>query len=878
MKYNIRKISSVLACTAMLGSTLGFAAAASYPAPFVSGGNANVAVVVGSSATLDLSAAADVAQNLNSVLASQSIGTGGIATVSGGDSAPLFAGTKIYLNDTLNIVKGSISKSQLPTVLADQTFSGNVDAKATFTVNIENTPVVTYGKIPVSTNDPTFGISFNTNAQTKPTYNATVNFNKAINFTSSDSKGQDVTLFGQKFTVSSDTDSTSLVLLKSATRVSLDNTNPTQDVTIDGKKYTLTLVSASDGASATVSVTDESGKSDQKKIDVAKSAKVNGLTLAVTTADSNNFKYAASIVAGAQKVTLQDGSSVSTGEDDTAVDGTYVKFIGGTEATTSIRISVAAPDSDSDALLAGQSFVDPVFGTFKVDFPGMSIADTGKDREDIAIKTAGDDKMTVTFTPYGSTDAKTINYVVENTSATTSGGGFLQYDSSGHNITVLENKIMYKDDYVIVGNEDTAHLLKLSTVTNYSAANSTASPGVNDVVKFTDVITGTTYESDVTSTEGSTSIQIEGQTYGVTYNGASTDSSSIAVSLNYNSESSGNDRVLFPSIETSKGAKLIFYAPTEINLTRESLSGANIKIPNGDGYTSVAVAATSNTNYTFGSSGSVNLNSSIANRAASGNATVGALTYAFTSTGNTNVTRVYLIDPKTGTPLLEPAIVLLEEKDDNSVYNAVVVSTSPGITSTTPVGVNNVGETWDKPQTFGATLATDSNKFKEADRYGAITLKDSSDSKRPTATISYPDNQVYAQAYVSSTDAVVSSGNSTTTIVPVKDSDIATVSTKNLIVVGGSCINTVAAKLLGSDTPICGADFTTKTGVSSGSYLIQTFASPYATSTVATLVAGYEAADTTNAVNSLKTNKPDTTAGKKFTGTTATGSLTAATA
>ncbi|MDP3026482.1 MAG: hypothetical protein Q8N63_02150, partial [Nanoarchaeota archaeon] len=84
----------------------------------------------------------------------------------------------------------------------------------------------------------------------------------------------------------------------------------------------------------------------------------------------------------------------------------------------------------------------------------------------------------------------------------------------------------------------------------------------------------------------------------------------------------------------------------------------------------------------------------------------------------------------------------------------------------------------------------------------------------------------------------------------VDDSKIDTVKDKNLVVVGGSCINTVAAKLLGSDVPLCTAEFTAKTGVGAGQYIIKTYANPYTAADsgkVAMLVAGYEAAETVSA-------------------------------
>ena len=85
-----------------------------------------------------------------------------------------------------------------------------------------------------------------------------------------------------------------------------------------------------------------------------------------------------------------------------------------------------------------------------------------------------------------------------------------------------------------------------------------------------------------------------------------------------------------------------------------------------------------------------------------------------------------------------------------------------------------------------------------------------------------------------------------------------------MIVVGGSCINTVAQELLGASAPLCGSDFTTSTGVGENEFLVQTFAR--SGGKIATLVAGYQAADTTNAANALTTKTPTIEAGVKYEG------------
>ena len=153
------------------------------------------------------------------------------------------------------------------------------------------------------------------------------------------------------------------------------------------------------------------------------------------------------------------------------------------------------------------------------------------------------------------------------------------------------------------------------------------------------------------------------------------------------------------------------------------------------------------------------------------------------------------------------------------------------------------------------------------------------------AQVLYPVQQVLSDVLITSAGATVTAGTTGTTSsglkalgsVIVSDSEVSSVSTKNLIVVGGGCVNTVAATLLGSSTPLCGSDWTTATGSTSGSFLIQTFTSPYSPSAIATLVAGYDAPDTTNAAQALQTQSIATTVGNKYTGNVAT-SVTLSTA
>ncbi len=872
MKFNFRKIASVLASAVMLGSTVGIAAAANYPAPFVSSAGGDVAVVVGSNAaTGDFLAAADLGTNLQAELAKLTATSGVAGAVStSGETASLYtSSSKIYANSTLNAVKSVLTKTELPTVLKEESFSGNVDAKTTQTIVLGSYPQVTFAKQPTSSEDPVFALTTSSSSGLH-TYNATVDFNKAVIINHSDSKNQQLTLFGQKFTVGASTGATDLILLKEASKVDLTSDAPSQEVTISGKKYTVELVSASDTA-ATIKVTDEAGSSDSKEVSEGYSKKIQGLTIAINTADETNFKLSAAVVAGAEKYTLTSGSSVTYGESDTVVDGTIVNFSGGLGALTKIVVSVRAPTSDKDAIKPGESFKDSVFGSFKLELAGLNIADDSTtSRESIKLRSSGDDKMTAELTDNRG-NAKTIQWAINNT------GLDLRWDSDGHRIHVAEQAVANRSDYIVVGNEDEGRLLKVYQITNQTTGYS------NDAVRFQDVFSGDTIDATLTS-EGAGTVTVGGKVYSILYEGASTASDDArTVRLNY-PDSSGDDLILYPTFQTSKGAKAFFYKPIILNFTLGpsgtgnyiNLDGDSIRFPNGaDAYQGLALDLTV-TDYGAG-------NFSVAcgtTTTVVGNGTTSAactltntgLTYNFTIGSAVNSTTIYLADTTGGGNIVDPAFVILEEKDDANRYEAVIVTLEPGNTGDDGIGVSEIIRTWNNDAVWNEiSLYTDSKKTKEADKWGVIGLIDSSDSDQKSATLSYPDEQIYAQLYIGAVaSAVTSSAVGTGTVtelgsVTVKDTEVSLVSSKSLIVVGGSCINEAAQKVLDKSAAVCGADFTTATGVGADQALIKVVKNPYLaadTTKIAMLVAGYEAADTTKAVKYLTTSKPSTAVGE----------------
>jgi len=162
MKFNFKKIGSILASGIMLASTLGFAAAASYPQPFVSGGNEDAAIVYGvNAASTDIAAAIDVQTKLNALVSGSS---GSSAT--GGDSFKIEkTSTKFQLSKgILDIYAAAITEDKLPVLLKDGKFIDNDNDEFDYTQKIDmaNSTLTMFDDNDYAEDTPTIGIKVNT--------------------------------------------------------------------------------------------------------------------------------------------------------------------------------------------------------------------------------------------------------------------------------------------------------------------------------------------------------------------------------------------------------------------------------------------------------------------------------------------------------------------------------------------------------------------------------------------------------------------------------------------------------------------------------------------------------------------------------------------
>jgi hypothetical protein len=420
-------------------------------------------------------------------------------------------------------------------------------------------------------------------------------------------------------------------------------------------------------------------------------------------------------------------------------------------------------------------------------------------------------------------------------------------------------------------------------------SNGTTGFSSDDVVFENAFDSSQTWTGSITA-EGVGTISIGGKQYTFNYVYDKTNGVSNAEYVQLNSpDSTGQGIVLYPTVETSKGAHIAFYEPLTLTLngwTGET-TGSNTQnasgfvLPDGDGFTTVTVSPeTINGNWDIGGS-TGDINTSVTAGGNSTVVTVGKLTYNVSSSGTIGKVRVHLMEPRAGTIITNPGLILFEEQDESNNYEAAVVRTSGAGTSDSGLGVTAVTFTFNKDGDMqtGAAYGTGKQRednddlYDKMDQFGTKVTIDQSDSDQYSATISYPDEQVSAMVYIDAPGS--GSGTGSLGNVQVMDSELASSGndSKNLIVVGGSCVNTVASTLLGGNAG-CGASWTSATGAGSGEWIIQTFANPWASSKVATLVAGWEQSDTANAATYLTTQNPATTVGTKLKGTTSSTATT----
>ncbi len=905
MKLNFKKISAIATGVLMLGMSAGVAAAANYPDPFIVGSNANVALVVGTGdgvSVLDAFQAANIQSNLQTYYSGDDGDTPNTVV---GEAYELYTSSKkIWMNESINSVRKSVTSTQLPTILADGDWEGDTSADYTQIIYMGDYSKLDFAQQPTSDDDPVIGFKLATGTLwNNGLYNLSITFDKNVSLVLTDSVGASLDILGRQYKIGAGSTKTNLYLYESSQSVglSIGGTDPqSQPVTVDGGEYTVTLEWTTDTV-ATITLTDSEGNSDTKDITEDNSKKLLTIDVAVDSCNEGEQVQSAIITVGANKLKLTDGSKIKKGSDETAIKGTEARIVTGSDwnSLTKLSILVGSEDSDVDSLMSGDSFVDPVFGTLKIAF---SATQSNSDRELINISTSSDDKAKIRFSSHDGNTATVDWYNNDSGVAILSDGS-----DRTKKINLMEMQQINVSDYVVVGNEDTGYLLQLTTCDNDTAT-------ADDEIVFTNVMdTSETFTASISGTESQASLDVGGASYTVRYGGGTSDDTCF-VRLDYPDSSGGavsgttGDAILYPTISTSNGAKIMFYEPYNVSISHWNVSVGNqssfggayskttrtekggpgysattFRIPDGNGYSTVVLTALNATGKHYNVSGTAtrihgdsryptaintsSLTSGIKMK-------IGPLYWNVSGGGSgNNMTMFTLLSPADGkTGITRPSIVIFEEEDDNNEYQAIVIDMEGVGTNAAGVGVSDAISTYMNDtagKTYGSTdwdninLESDNDKYASMDLWGTLMIRDDSDSDQSTLEISYPDEQVAALVYVAEEDASITpgmgggSGGSLGEII-VKDSEVGSVGSKNLIVVGGSCINTAAATLLGGAH--CSADFTEATGVGSGQFLLKGYSDSTLTTKLALLVAGYNVDDTVKGAKFVTTQAFDTSA------------------
>jgi hypothetical protein len=758
-KTMFRKAVSVLTSAALLGSTIGMAAAVSYPAPFNAG---NSAVVYGAQAAeSDMIAATSIQSDINTALVSDGSTE---TTVEGGESFPLMKDT-----DALNlgqgisdvISSGKLDDGEFPTLLADGLFEGIGDTEYDYeqTINLANKSLELIYNTDLNDKEPTLGFHYD-NEEVILTYNITMDSSDRLNFT--DLVGQDMTLLGKDYYVLStdDTNNDDITLLDTASSVVIQE-GDSATVVVGGVSYDVSATIYDSGAVFTI----------------------NGVT-------SDQLSDG-----GYDKLT-----ELSTGDNDVYVVAKDVRYSSKDTGISEVEFSIGAGkivlDDDASAVRLNGQNVDGLAANVSVE--GIDLIWTADENLFLTVDDAEAEMPLF----------KAIKLIY----------GGINFPAEQE-----ETELVSSENYITLNSEIKDGDLSLPILYRANTTYNLSGLGEELDYQFT--------SSSTTGTFNLTLEEDEHTSFVVTYiNGD--EGYSYAYKVSSVDETDGTPTLELESL-VSGGED--FTGDDKLELMDDiDLDSINIQFVGNITTENATIQVT-----TTASSGTVSSNKLV-------------------TADGLQVTLPVLSDVYNGTDhnFTEYTMTFSEEDKDSNIAsgNSFTAVISSG--DTDGVHVSSVSLT-------ERELQSDDDMY-IAYVNGQLASKVEMDKSGDTNAfvVKYNDDEVAVDLTVATAEATVSSGEAGVALLM----DSESVSGKNIVVVGGSAINAIAAELVGD---VRGPAFTDATGVAAGEFLIESFDYNGA---VALLVAGYDAADTTKAATYLANTDDDVVveAGKKYTGSSAT--------
>jgi len=779
MRINFKKITA-LATTALFGISLAAlpVAAANFPAPFVVGGSADVAVIHGTGSgvsTLDMVQAGNIQTSLQSFIT----GSGG-SSVSGGDSVQLSKATDMFnLGNAANVFITTIDGDDLSVVLADGVYrnDGNDEFDYEQEVTMGTFTLAHFADNDFNNEEPVIGFDL---ADGTHILNYTLDFtpDNAESDTAdwNELEGTTINMLGKEYYILSASNATagseSLDLLDSASD-SIVNSGETVSVTAGGVTYQVSLAFIDDDeVRLTINgeTTPSLNEDDTYRLD-------SGAYIGIKEISFQNFAggaQQAEFSIGAGKIELVNGAEVEVNNEDVSdlYDHTLTSFVTANgQNLDSITISWAV---DDDFWLAfgtdSRELEMPAFGNVKLAL-GNFVTDAAELTE---VGPNGDDRASLDTTV---TDGDvSVDILFTNTTHFTGIGKdadeLLETDTLPH-VNWTANSRWFVATWVN-GDDFESYVLEISDIDDSTADNTT---------RIRSVATGSNQAIDLDI-------------------GETDEIGEISFTLD-------------AAFETGELADITIAAAGgtgTVNASRiVTAEGLQIQLP-------------------FNSTG----------------AGVGALDL------NNSADATWLMH-------------FTEEDKDGDVAAGVTFNATLGHTADGEVSVTTVHDgAFSGDADFETSDGSDDFVgYIQSDLATMTLLRTGGD--QDDLQVTYHGTEAYGEVFLSETGASIT-GEAGELLVT--DSELSSVQSRNLIVVGGSCINSAAASLVGG--ALCGSSWTSSTGVGSGQFLIQSYGDAFTSGKIALLVAGYEAADTVNAATYLRTQTVDTAAGNKYVGTSST--------
>ncbi len=856
MKFNFRKIASVLTGAVMLSSTVALAAAANYPTPFIKSTGGDVAIVYGANAApTDFAAVLEINSHLTGELAKMTTTTSTTSssgtTVTGAkDSIKLSRSSdNINLRNSVSSVWGStVSKDDLPKLLADGVYKNKKNTEYKFDQKITLGTALQlelFSDSDYKNQEPSIGfnlssahdvLNYTLSFQTQPV--STVTSGDLVDFETTN-----LNILGKEYYVLDFKNATATTakatLLDSASKDTVKE-GETKSVTVSGKNYDVSInFISSTKAKLTINgeTTDSLVNGDTWKLADGTYVGIRDVLKQDVAGSIGTVDFSL----GKGKLEIENAKAIKLNDKSyNDVTGYITKGTATSSGETLDRITLQWRTNDKAFLAPDKELVMPGFGALK-----LSMGSFFAPKQEVT-KVNGDGSYVLQLQTTLIGGETTIPLLYTNSS-----GGFLGIGKGPSNRLVTSN----------------------------------ATTSANVLFNYTggDRMMIATYNTSTT-----------GETYLIRFNTYVTEDSANKTTVEYynnggwvsKGDKKGGDTVTFGGLTITIGDVYINSGTKWTYVNTSSTAAVNFK----DLYTKEGLRVTLPWFYNDSLNAAVapqvggipvnttgsnpNIYASTVEAGGTGPSLLGNFSGATGVVGHSwdSFDLNFTEEDRTGN--LGAGGAFSHRLDQGGSSSTFYVDVATLVIPQTTAGATARTNFADRVVTDNIVGRVYSDLATEIWRLGPS-------SATRTSKITYTGGESYADVYLTDVTANISTpvtGNASATTtssgvkvlgsVAVSDAEVAQVSDKNLIVVGGSCINKEAQKLLGATAPLCGADFEAKTGVGAGQFLIQTF--DRTGGKVATLVAGYNAADTTNAAKYVTTQMVDTSVGKKYKGTSAT--------